>query len=134
FGASRQQIDDHAAERTATERAAVDAVMAAERTLGRSPVEMPPNNKGFDVESRDPDGMLWFIEVKGRVVGAETFSITRSEIGVGRNKADRHILALVEVEGTRAKGVRYIRRAFEEVGDLPFDTISVNLQWKPYFD
>ena len=26
------------------------------------------------------------------------------------------------------------RRAFEDVGDLPFDTISVNLKWKPYFD
>jgi hypothetical protein len=33
-----------------------------------------------------------------------------------------------------AVDVRYVRRAFEEVGDLPFNTISVNLQWKPYFE
>jgi len=30
-----------------------------------------------------------------------------------------------------AMDVRYVRRAFEEVGDLLSDTISVNLRWKP---
>jgi hypothetical protein len=108
--------------------------MAAERDLGRRPKEMPPNNKGFDIESKDREGRLWFIEVKGRVSGAETFTITRSEVGVGRNKPDVHLLALVEVEEAVAKEVRYLRRAFEEVGDLPFDTISVNLKWKPYLE
>jgi hypothetical protein len=60
--------------------------------------------------------------------------VTRSEIGVGRNKPDEHILALAEVPDTAPPRVRYIQRAFQDVGDLPFDTISVNLQWKPYFD
>ena len=46
----------HAQERSATERAAADAVMDAERDLGRQPVEMPPNNKGYDIESKDADG------------------------------------------------------------------------------
>lgn len=133
LGTSPDEIADHARDRSATERAAVDAVLAAELRIGRHPKEMPPNNKGFDIESRDANGALWFVEVKGRVTGAETFTITRSEIGVGRNKTDQHILALVEVDGT-AQDVRYVRRAFEEVGDLPFDTISVNLKWKPYFD
>ena len=50
---------------------------------------MPPNNKGYDIESQTPDGDLLFIEVKGRVAGAETFTITRSEIGVGRNKPEQ---------------------------------------------
>jgi hypothetical protein len=93
---------------------------------------MPPNNKGYDIESKDLDGTLWFIEVKGRVAGAETFTITRSEIGVGKNKPDQHILALVEVDGGVAIEPRYLRGAFEDVGDLPFDTISVNLEWKKY--
>jgi hypothetical protein len=75
-----------------------------------------------------------FIEVKGRVAGAETFTITRSEIGVGRNKPDQHILALVEVPESGEPTARYLRRAFEDVGDLPFATISVNLNWKTYFD
>jgi hypothetical protein len=30
--------------------------------------------------------------------------------------------------------VRYLRRAFEEVSDLPFGTVAVNLGWKPYFE
>ena len=108
--------------------------MATERDIGRRPVEMPPNNKGFDIESKDANGVLWFIEVKGRVAGAETFTITRSEVGVGKNKADQHILALVEVDEAISREVRYVRRAFEDVGDLPFDTIRVNLKWTSYFD
>ena len=133
-GTSSSEIADYARERSATERAAVDAVMAAEHGLGRQPKEMPPNNKGYDIESKDSDGTLWFIEVKGRVAGAETFTITRSEIGVGRNKPDKHVLALVEVPDTGEPAVHYLRRAFEDVGDLPFDTISVNLQWKAYIE
>ena len=134
LGATTDEVADHARERTVTERAAVDIVMVTERRLGRHPREMPPNNKGYDVESKDDAGVLWFIEVKGRVAGADNFTITRSEIGVGRNKPDSHILALAEVADGVASDVRYVRRAFEEVGDLPFNTISVNLQWKPYFE
>jgi superfamily II DNA or RNA helicase len=134
LGATAIEVKDHALERSVTERAAVDAVMAAERRVGRHPHEMPPNNKGYDIESKDDDGTLWFIEVKGRIAGAETFSITRSEVGVGRNRPDTHILALAEVTDAVASDVRYVRRAFEDVGDLPFNTISVNLQWKPYFE
>ncbi len=134
LGEATDEIADHARERTVTERAAVDAVMAAERRLGRHPIEMPPNNTGYDIESKDDAGRLWFIEVKGRIAGAQTFTITRSEIGVGRNKPDTHILALAEVTDAVATDVRYLRRAFEEVGDLPFKTISVNLNWKPYFE
>jgi hypothetical protein len=112
----------------------VDAVLATEDALRRARREMPPNNKGYDIESRMLDGTLLFIEVKGRIAGAETFTITRSEIGVGRNKPDQHILALVEVSDTDETAVRYLRRAFEDVGELPFDTISVNLNWKTYFE
>jgi hypothetical protein len=133
-GISVAEIADHARERSATERAAVDAVLRAEERIGRHPTEMPPNNKGYDIESKDDERNLWFIEVKGRAAGAETFVVTRSEIGVGRNKPEQHILALVEVDANVPAEVRYVRQAFEEVGDLPFGTISVNLKWKPYFE
>jgi superfamily II DNA or RNA helicase len=134
LGGAPGEVADYARDRAVTERAAVDAVMAAERRLGRRPYEMPSNNKGYDIESKDDTGTLWFIEVKGRVAGADTFTITRSEIGVGRNKTDTHILALAEVTDGVATELRYVRRAFEDVGDLPFNTISVSLQWKPYFE
>ena len=131
-GTQADSVAKYAAERTATERAAVDAVLAIERSLGREPVEMPPNNKGYDIESKEDGGALLFIEVKGRVAGADTFIVTRSEIGIGRNKPDQHILALVEVDGAGGTDVRYLRGGFEDVGELPFDTISVNLNWKSY--
>jgi hypothetical protein len=133
-GVPTHQIVDYAAERSVTERAAVEAILAVECHLGRTPKEMPPNNKGYDIESKDSRGTLWFIEVKGRIAGAETFTITRSEIGVGRNKPDQHLLALVEVEDGIGREPRYLRRAFEDVGELPFDTISVDLNWKSYFE
>jgi hypothetical protein len=112
------------------ERAAVDAVLAAERRLGRTAVEMPHNNKGYDIESKDAEGRLWFIEVKGRVEGSETVIVTKSEIGVGRNKPDQFILALVEVPFNGEPLVRYLRQPFDGSGDLPFATISVTFDWK----
>jgi hypothetical protein len=128
------ELSRQADQRSATERTAVDAVMAAEERLARAPAEMPPNNKGYDIESKDQAGVIWFIEVKGRVAGAETFTVTRSEVGVGRNKPDQHILALVEVDGDKAVEVRYVHGAFEDVGELPFKTISLNLPWKAYLE
>jgi hypothetical protein len=91
---------------------------------------MPPNNKGYDIESKDADGVLFFVEVKGRIEGADTVTVTRSEIGIGRNKPDQFILALVEVPSSGEATVRYQRRPFDEAGELPFGTISVNFDWK----
>jgi SNF2 family DNA or RNA helicase len=133
-GASARDIAEQARARSAVERAALDAVLAIERALGHNPVEMPPNNKGYDIESKAADGSLLFLEVKGRARGAETFTVTRSEIGVGRNMPSQHILALAEVPATGSPDVRYIRGAFRDIGDLPFDAISVNLPWRSYFD
>jgi hypothetical protein len=112
------------------ERAAIDAVLATEKLLGRVANEMPPNNKGYDIESKAADGVMFFIEVKGRIQGADTVTVTRSEIGIGRNKPDQFILALVEVPTSGDAIVRYQRRPFDEAGELPFGTISVNFDWR----
>jgi hypothetical protein len=132
-GVPTGDVAELARARTAVERAAIGAVMAMEQALGRNPVEMPPGNKGYDIESRTTDGSLLFLEVKGRAQGAETFTVTRSEIGVGRNMPGQHILALAEVSTTGFPDVRYIRGAFRDIGDLPFDAISVSLPWRSYF-
>jgi SNF2 family DNA or RNA helicase len=132
-GTTARDLAERARERSAVERAAVDAVMTIERVLGHDPVEMPPNNKGYDIESKAADGSLLFLEVKGRARGAETFTVTRSEIGIGRNMPDQHILALAEVSAAGFPDVRYVRGAFRDIGDLPFDAISVNLPWSSYF-
>jgi hypothetical protein len=64
------------------------------------------------------------------VQGADTVTVTKSEIGVGRNKPDQFILALVEVPLDGEPLVRYLRRPFDGSGDLPFGTISVTFDWK----
>jgi hypothetical protein len=133
-GVPAGDVAEQARARSAVERAALNAVLAIERALGHNPVEMPPNNKGYDIESKAPDGSLLFVEVKGRTRGAETFTVTRSEIGVGRNMPGQHILALAEVPAAGSPDVRYIHGAFRDISDLPFDAISVNLPWGSYFD
>ena len=56
---------------------------------------------GYDIESRDPrSGELRFLEVKGRVEGADTVTVTRNEILYSLNKPEQFILALVEFLGT----------------------------------
>ena len=130
-----QRADDpatHARETERVERAAVDAVLAVESSLGRDPKEMPKNNKGYDIESKTPDGDLLFIEVKGRIQGAETVTVTRSEIGVGRNKPDDFVLALVEVPGDNGgePAVRYLRRPFEGMGEPHFASVAETFNWK----
>ena len=58
---------------------------------------MPHNNPGYDIESRRPDGHLVYIEVKGRVEGAEEFWVTRTEVLHGKNSATGSRLAMVSV-------------------------------------
>jgi SNF2 family DNA or RNA helicase len=125
----RGERADGAPERTveteAIERAAVVAVMAAERQLNRDPTEMPKNNKGYDIESKTGTGDLLFIEVKGRIEGADTVTVTRSEIGVGLNKPDSFILALGSVpQAGGSSEVRYLRRPFDGMGPPHFASVS----------
>lgn len=126
---------EHPIDTTRTDRLAVDAVLAAERSLGREPVEMPHNNKGFDLEARSQDGRILTIEVKGRVAGARDFSITRSEIICALNKADRHILALVEVADDDTTDVRYLYDPFTNREPEPSGAEHKrNLDWHTYWN
>ena len=110
------------------ERAAVDAVLKIEKDLDRDPHEMPPNNKGYDIEAKGSDGDLLFIEVKGRIEGAETVTVTRSEIGVGLNKPDSFVLALAIVPTNGGEpDVRYLRRPFDGMGDPHFARITLGV-------
>src|SRR5690606_22437014 len=56
-------------------------VMDVERQLGFKPVDREYEKLGYDIESRVPGtGRLRFIEVKGRVAGADTVTVTKNEI------------------------------------------------------
>lgn len=127
----------HARETARVERRAVDAVLAAEEALDRDPREMPHNNPGFDISSNTADGHLLFLEVKGRVTGAETVTITRNEILTSLN-SDRWILALVEVAAAGNQSsdqVRYLHHPFRgQLDDLGFKETSRTFPWRQLWD
>ena len=124
--------------RQAIERRGVDAVLAAERALGRTPEEQHHNNPGFDVLSLPADGPSIRIEVKARIDGADTFTITRTEVLTALNTAPDHRLALVRVspDGPRFDEVRYVSNAFtgmEPNWITDFDVVSQNLSWSDWW-
>jgi hypothetical protein len=94
--------------REEVERLAMQAVLAAERALGRMPRDVSAQKGlGYDIESKDPaTGALFFIEVKGRWIGKSDVTLTKNEILCSRNEPEKFRLALVIVteEGAQAPG------------------------------
>jgi hypothetical protein len=113
---------------TDTQAAAARAraiVIDVERRLGFEPVDREFEKLGYDIESRVPGtGRLRFIEVKGRIEGADTVTVTKNEILTSLNKPDDFILALVEFAGEGGHRVRYLRQPFRREPD--FGVTSVN--------
>ena len=92
----------------------MDAVMAAERALGNLPRDVSAENKGYDIESRDPrSGHLRFIEVKGRHADGRDVIITKNELLASLNAPEAFILALVRVEKGSAHEPVYVRQFFK---------------------
>jgi hypothetical protein len=102
-------------------------ILEVERGLGFEPVDREADKLGYDIESRVPGtGKLRFIEVKGRITGAETITVTRNEILYSLNKPDDFILAIVEFDGDGHR-VHYVRRPFQCEPD--FGAASVNYRF-----
>ena len=100
-------------------------VMQIERSLGFDPTDREFDRLGYDIESRVPHtGRLRFIEVKGRVAGADTITVTRNEILYSLNKPDDFILAMVQFHLDGSHSVHYLRRPFQSRPD--FGVTSVN--------
>ena len=115
-------------DRERIDRLAVAAVMEAECRLGRKPTEMPHQNPGYDIESRDPNtNKLLFIEVKGKSPDVPTVTVSKTQIFTAFNKPDSFILAIVEVDGETAKEPRYIRQPFQKEPDFGATSVNYNL-------
>jgi superfamily II DNA or RNA helicase len=100
-------------------------VLEVERRLGFEPTDREFEKLGYDVESRDVrTGQLRFLEVKGRISGAATITVTKNEILYSLNKPDDFILAIVEFLEGDAHRVHYVRRPFQREPD--FGVTSVN--------
>lgn len=117
---------------TVDTQAAADAaraiVMQVERDLGFKPVDREFERLGYDIESHIPGtGKLRFIEVKGRISGAETITVTKNEILYSFNKPDEYILAIVEFLGDNEHQVHYLRRPFQREPDFGVTSVNYDL-------
>jgi superfamily II DNA or RNA helicase len=100
-------------------------VLEVERQLGFLPTDREHEKLGYDIESRDPrTGRLRFLEVKGRITGAATITVTKNEILYSLNKPEDFILAIVEFLEGEAHRVHYVHRPFQREPD--FGVTSVN--------
>lgn len=107
------------------EMAAMEAVMEMERHLGNTPEDVSKQKVGYDILSYDPQSRSYrFIEVKGRVSGADTVMITRQEIITSLHEPEKFILALVEVHEGIAGVPHYINGALDE-REPPFDQTAI---------
>jgi hypothetical protein len=103
------------------------AVMEVERALGFDPIDRELEKLGYDIESRiTGTGRLRFIEVKGRVTGADTVTVTKNEILTSLNKPDDFILALVEFLDGDSHRVRYLRQPFKREPDFGVTSVNYN--------
>ena len=101
-------------------------IMQVERELGFVPTDRETEKLGYDIESRVPGtGKLRFIEVKGRVTGAATITVTKNEILYSLNKPDDFILGIVEFEGETHR-VHYLRRPFQREPDFGVTSVNYN--------
>jgi hypothetical protein len=99
-----------------TDRRAVAAVMAVERSIGRIPIEQDHNNPGFDIGSEDPaTGILYQIEVKGHRPDTAEVKVRARQVRQAKQNPDRFRLAVVHVPNDPHEKpiVRYFVRPFD---------------------
>jgi hypothetical protein len=118
--------------RARIERLAMDAVRRREESKGCQVRDVSAEKCGWDISSYPPavNGIIpeaRHIEVKGRIKGAATVTLTSSEVRYAVNQADKFVLAIVLV-GTNDEvdGPYYVRRSFRE--ELELDVAAVSLK------
>ena len=121
-------VEASADARAAIELLAMEAVFAAERLLGFKPRDVSRERIGYDIESHDPNsGNLRFIEVKGRVAGADTVTVTRNEILTALNAPNGFILAIVAVANGFSQQPCYVRKPFGKEPDFGATSVTYKM-------
>lgn len=136
--ASPGPISADPAARKAVERRGIEAALAAELSLGRVPTEQASNNPGFDILSKRPGSANVRIEVKARIAGSDTFTITRTEVLLALNAAPNHrlVMVLVHPDGAHLDEVRYLGSLFagaEPAWLNDFGVVSQTMSWDHYW-
>lgn len=120
--------------RSRIEMLAMNAVRQAEEARGCRVVDVSAQKCGWDITSYAPaiDGKIpesRHIEVKGRIQGASTVTVTRNEIFHSWNQATKYHLAIVLVgENDSIDGPHYITHPFKE--EPSWGVASVNYELK----
>ena len=97
------------------EIAAMTAVIEAELALGNSPKDVSAQKVGYDIASYDPKtDHLRFIEVKGRIDGADSVKITRQEVITSLHEPEKFIPATVPVMADFAHASGHMRGSLVE--------------------
>lgn len=133
-GASGNAFAEDPDARKLIEALGMEAVMAAERRLGNEPTDVSAQKVGYDVLSFDPKVDRYrFIEVKGRIDGADTVMITRQEVITSLHEPEKFILAIVQVDNGIAREPRYVRGALD-TREPPFEQNAIQFNIKRLLD
>ena len=109
---------------------AMQAVVDSEEAMGNRCVDVSADKCGWDITSYPPatDGKQptpRHIEVKGRVAGADTVTVSRNEIIYAVNQGDKFLLAIVFVnQDDSTDGPHYVANPFQKEPD--WGAASVN--------
>jgi superfamily II DNA/RNA helicase len=122
------------AARARIEKLAMDAVRRDEESRGCRIVDVSAQKCGWDITSyppavngKQPDAR--HIEVKGRIKGAGTVTITRNEMLYALNQADKFRLAIVLVgENEQIDGPYYLRNPFEAEPGWGVSSVNYDLE------
>ena len=123
-----------AAARSRIELLAMDAVRIAEEAKGCRVVNVSAQKCGWDITTYPPaiDGKQpesRHIEVKGRIKGATTITVTRNEMLYALNQADKFVLAIVQIdENEQIDGPYYLRNPFDAEPGWGVSSINYNIQ------
>ncbi len=115
------------------ERLAMEAVRRTEEARGCHVVDVSKDKCGWDLTSHPPAHEQnppepRHIEVKGRVKGAATITVTRNEMLYAFNQGEKFVLAIVLVaEDDTVEGPFYIRRPFDREPGWGVSSINYNL-------
>jgi hypothetical protein len=119
--------------RSRIERIAMDAVRKLEESQGCHVVDVSADKCGWDLTSHPPvlnhkQPEPRHIEVKGRVKGAATITVTRNEMLYAFNQGEKFVLAIVLVnEDDSYDGPYYVRRPFDREPGWGVSSINYNL-------
>lgn len=102
-------------------------VMEHEQSEGREPEEMSGNNVGYDIESKEPNGDIRFIEVKSTksLWGGDGITLSFSQLNLAYIKKDAFWLYVVENIGSANPRIYKIQNAVKHIRGF-----KLNDAWK----